>query len=183
MFAAVARFFCDFSETPLPVSWFTQGTLYPGGHGSEERQSVVPLHDEDNGVVVSMHCLESHGEHLLPQFTVYCEDLKETYGDHDYASLMNTTFGLVPAGRSPATYRLAEVMGAGAIPVIVARDFVPPFREQIDWASFSFAFAPDQVGPGMVEMLRAVPQAQLREMQVGGGNRGIRPACAPLCLA
>lgn len=154
-----------------------QGTLYPGGHGAEERQSVLPLHDEANGVVVSMHCLESHGEHLLPQFVVYCQQLKETYHDHDYASLMNTTFGLVPAGRSPATFRLAEVMGAGAIPVLVTRDFVPPFREQIDWASFSFAFAPDQVGPEMMATLRAIPQAQLQEMQVGDGNSNRRPAC------
>jgi len=58
-------------------------------------------------------------------------------------------------------------MSAGAIPVFVGRDMVPPFREQFDWPSFSFWFAPDQVGPAMVATLRAVPQAQLEKMQVG----------------
>lgn len=36
-------------------------------------------------------------------------------------------------------------MSAGSIPVFVVRDFVRPFREQIDWPSFSFMFTPDQV--------------------------------------
>lgn len=121
-------------------------------------------------MIISMHCFENHGEHLLPENTEYCQQLKGKYNGHDYASLLNTTFGLVPAGRSPGTYRLAEVMGAGAIPVIVARDVVPPFREQYDWASFSFTFAPDQVGPEMMVTLRTIPQAQLEEMQVGKGK-------------
>ena len=89
---------------------------------------------------------------------------------------MNTTFGLVPGGRSPGTYRLAEVMSAGAIPVFVARDIIEPFREQYDWPSFSFAFAPTDVLPSLVETLRAVSPEQLAEMQVrrrtGGGERG-----------
>lgn len=144
-----------------------QGTVYLDGHGSEERLSIVPLQDEANGVIASMRCHEIHGKHLLPENKEYCQQLVDTYNDHDYASLLNSTFGLVPAGRSPGTYRLAEVMGAGAIPVVVARDVVPPFREQYDWASFSFTFAPDQVGPEMVATLRAVPPEQLEEMQVG----------------
>lgn len=144
-----------------------QGTVYLSGHGSEERFSIAPLQDEANGVIVSMHCFENHREHLLTENMEYCQQLKDTYDDHDFASLLNTTFGLVPAGRSPGTYRLAEVMGAGAIPVIVARDVVPPFSEQYDWAAFSFTFAPDQVGPDMMATLRAIPQTQLEEMQVG----------------
>lgn len=32
---------------------------------------------------------------------------------------MNTTFALLPAGRSPATYRLAEALSAGALPVFI----------------------------------------------------------------
>ena len=90
---------------------------------------------------------------------------------------MNTTFGLVPGGRSPGTYRLAEVMSAGAIPVFVARDIIQPFREQFDWPSFSFAFAPTDVWSSMIKTLRAVPPDQLAEMQVRreggrGGRRG-----------
>lgn len=150
----------------------TQGTAYLSLHGSEERLSVVPLNDEEHGVVMSMHCFEKHGEHLLPENVEFCQSLKSRYDNYDYGSLMETTFGLVPAGRSPGTYRLAEVMGAGAIPVIVARDVVPPFREHFDWPSFSFTFAPDQVGTFMMDVLRAVPQAQLEEMQVGASGPG-----------
>ncbi len=126
----------------------------------------MPLHDESNRVIVAMHCLESHGEHLLPEFLTYCQQLKDGYDDYDYASLMNTTFGLVPAGRSPASYRLAEVMGSGAIPVLVARDYVLPFREQIDWSAFSFLFSPDRVELDMMATLRGISQRQLEEMQV-----------------
>lgn len=78
---------------------------------------------------------------------------------------MNTTFALVPAGRSPGTFRLGEVMSAGAIPVFVARDYVRPFREQFDWPSFSFMFSPEQVET-MMATLRAVSPEKVVEMQV-----------------
>lgn len=143
-----------------------KGSVYLSGHGSEERMSLVPLHDEQHGVVISVHCFDKHGEHLLPENVEYCQSLSNRYDDYDYGNLMNTTFGLVPSGRSPGTFRLGEVMSAGAIPVFVGRDLVPPFRERFDWPSFSFSFSPDQVGAYMVETLRAVPRAQLDEMQV-----------------
>lgn len=128
--------------------------------------SLVPIQDEANGVIASMHCFELHHEELLAQNVEYCETLKGRYYDHDYDSLMNTTFGLVPAGRSPGTYRLAEVMSAGAIPVFVARDIIRPFSEQFDWPSFSFVFAPSQVEETMMDTLRAVSPERLAEMQV-----------------
>lgn len=69
-------------------------------------------------------------------------------------------------------------MSAGAIPVFVVRDWVKPFQEQVDWSSFSFSFTPDAVGPAMVEMLRAVPPDELKEMQV----RCVFNAIAPCFL-
>lgn len=131
---------------------------------------MLTLHDEANGVVVSMHCLESHGEHLLPEYVDYCQQLKDTFQEYDYDILMNTTFGLIPAGRQPATFRLAEVMSAGAIPVFVARDVVLPFREQIDWPSFSFLFSPETVESDMMRTLKAFSSTELRQMQVGGSS-------------
>ena len=158
---------CGIDSTPYHYPSRTQGSVYLSGRGSEERMSLVPLHDEARRVIMSLHCFETHGEHLFPENVEYCESLRATYDDYDYFSLMNTTFGLVPAGRQPSTYRLGEVMGAGVIPVIIARDIVPPFREQFDWSAFSFWFTPDQVASEMLPTLRAVPQAQLEEMQVG----------------
>eukprot|EP00904_Undaria_pinnatifida_P007033 jgi/Undpi1/345/HiC_scaffold_1.g00341.m1 len=142
-----------------------KGTLYLKHHGSEERVSLLPLHDEANGIITALSCFELHGDHLLEENIEYCKSLKQRYDNFDYNDLMNTTFGLVPGGRSPGTYRLAEVMSAGAIPVFVARDIIEPFREQYDWPSFSFAFAPTDVLPSLVETLRAVSPEQLAEMQ------------------
>lgn len=131
--------------------------------------ALAPLHDEANGVIIELHCFDLHGEDLLPNNVDFCQALKDRDQHHDYQQILNTTFGLVPAGRSPGTFRLAEVMGAGAIPVIVARDVIRPFREQFDWPSFSFMFAPDEVG-SMIETLRAVPPEDLLEMQVSAGG-------------
>eukprot|EP00903_Cladosiphon_okamuranus_P016254 g14992.t1 len=165
---APKKYFHHLANTaPLDRDFFLtfKGSVYLSQHGSEERLSLLPLNDEKHGVVISVHCFDKHGEHLLLENVDFCQSLKDRYGNYDYGDLMATTFGLVPAGRSPGTYRLAEVMGAGAIPVIVARDYVPPFREHFDWPSFSFTFAPDQVGPYMMDTLRAVSQRQLEEMQ------------------
>ena len=60
----------------------------------------------------------------------------------------------------------SQVMSAGTIPVFVVRDWIKPFQEQVDWPSFSFTFSPDQLGPEMVDVLKAVPADQLIEMQV-----------------
>lgn len=71
--------------------------------------SMVPIHDEAQGVITAMHCFELHDEHLLPENVKFCEQLKARYDDYSYDELMNTTFGLIPGGRSPGTYRLGEV--------------------------------------------------------------------------
>lgn len=160
----VVNFFRTFNVLGIPHR--KQGGVYLSLQGSEERMGLVPLHDEENGVIMSLHCFEKHGEHLFPENLEYCKALHDRYSQHDYRSLMNTTFGLVPAGRSPGTFRLGEVMSAGSIPVFVGRDMVLPFPEKIDWSSFSFIFAPDRVGPDMVKTLQAVPRAKLEEMQV-----------------
>lgn len=57
-------------------------------------------------------------------------------------------------------------MSAGAIPVLVVRDWVRPFEELVDWPSFSFIFSPDQVET-IVPTLRAIRPEKLRTMQVG----------------
>lgn len=77
--------------------------------------SLVPLHDPSNGVVASLHCFEKHNEHVLPSNIGPCKTLRSYYDDHGYTELMNTTFGIVPAGRSPGTYRLAEVSVKGTV--------------------------------------------------------------------
>ena len=48
-----------------------------------------------------------------------CRRFNRDYHTTSYDDLMNTTFALVPSGRSPATYRLAEALSAGALPVFI----------------------------------------------------------------
>lgn len=48
-----------------------------------------------------------------------CQSSQKGYDETSYADLMNTTFALLPAGRSPATYRLGEALSAGALPVFI----------------------------------------------------------------
>ncbi|CAM9963910.1 unnamed protein product [Ectocarpus sp. 4 AP-2014] len=142
-----------------------KGTLYLRGYGLEERSAVSRVHDPANGVVSVIKCSNMHGDENLPENQDYCQRSRKRYDLYDYDQLMNTTFALVPAGRSPGSFRLGEIMSAGAIPVFVVRDWIKPFQEQIDWPSFSFVFSPDDVGPIMMETLRAVEPAQLLEMQ------------------
>lgn len=75
--------------------------------------SLVPLHDPASGIAVVMHCFENHGAHLRPENVEECSRLRSTYDDFTYDDLLNSTFGLVPAGRSPASFRLGEVRHSG----------------------------------------------------------------------
>lgn len=71
-----------------------------------------------------------------------------------------------PPSRPRVLKREKQVISAGAIPVFIATTSIRPFREQIDWSAFSFTFAPNEVGPEMIKVLRAVPSGELEEMQV-----------------
>lgn len=69
------------------------------------------IHDEENGVIVGLKCHELHGQQLLPENYKFCQEMGARNDKFDYKSLMSTTFGLIPGGRSPGTYRLGEVSG------------------------------------------------------------------------
>ncbi|CAM9527495.1 unnamed protein product [Choristocarpus tenellus] len=137
-----------------------KGSFYPTGSGHLDRTAALLLGEIATGdadVVILLRCKGNNCggyEHLRPLFNSY-----------KFNDLMNTTFALVPGGRSPATYRLAEALSAGAIPVFLQVDFVAPFMEQIPWSQFSFSFSPDDV-QNIFPTLRAVLPQQLMEMQV-----------------
>lgn len=62
-------------------------------------------------MIIALKCHELHGQQLLPQNYKFCQTMGARNALFDYKSLMNSTFGLVPGGRSPGTYRLGEVSG------------------------------------------------------------------------
>ncbi|CAM9463743.1 unnamed protein product [Laminaria digitata] len=144
-----------------------KGTLYLSGNGHLERTAVRNLGEaaaNDPSVVVVEKCQTRHNEHLQSRNVELCEGLKRDYDKTDYGDLMNTTFALVPAGRSPATYRLGEALSAGAIPVFIHQNFVKPFPGKIPWSTFSFS-VPAEESPSIIDTLRAVPVEKLAKMQ------------------
>ena len=44
----------------------------------------------------------------------------------------------MPGGYHPGSGRLAEVLSAGCIPVLVGDDYVLPFNAVLDWSSLAF---------------------------------------------
>eukprot|EP00752_Nemacystus_decipiens_P005374 g4874.t1 len=62
-------------------------------------------HDERNGIVSVLRCFEQHGEHRWPENFDYCAQAWLGYSAYSYEDLMNSTSALVPAGRSPGTFR------------------------------------------------------------------------------
>eukprot|EP00904_Undaria_pinnatifida_P002679 jgi/Undpi1/12411/HiC_scaffold_5.g02083.m1 len=155
---------------------FAEGNLYLSGNGLLERTAVRNLGEaavNDTSVVVVEQCQTRHKEHLQSRNKDLCQDLQREYDKTDYEDLMNTTFALIPAGRSPATYRLGEALSAGAIPVFIHQNFVKPFPGKIPWSTFSFTF-PAEESSQIINTLRRVPVEKLAEMQVkkkGVGRR------------
>ena len=133
-----------------------------------ERTAVRTVADtatDPSGVVVVEMCDRFHGEPERPRNLKMCQGLQKEYDKTDYGDLMNTTFALLPAGRSPATYRLGEALSAGAIPVFIHQNFVKPFPGRIPWQTFSFTF-PAEEAPRIIDTLRAVSPRKLAKMQV-----------------
>ena len=52
---------------------------------------------------------------------------------YDFNELMDTAYAIVPHGHSRWTRRLGEIIGAGAVPVILSDGYILPFSEIIDW--------------------------------------------------
>ena len=108
------------------------------------------------------------------RFRALCARLERSYPHApEYDALLNTTFAIVASGRQPATYRLDEVMAAGAIPVLITGDrvtglpYILPFQEVVPWHEISFHFPWREV-PRLVDVLARVSDDEIARMQAGG---------------
>ncbi|WP_338430028.1 exostosin domain-containing protein [Synechococcus elongatus] len=62
-----------------------------------------------------------------------------------YTNLIaRSRFSAAPRGHDIFSYRLLEVMAGGAVPVVLADDWVLPFSELLDWSEFSLQITEDQ---------------------------------------
>ena len=94
-----------------------------------------------------------------------CTERKATASQWDYKTLMLTsTFSVAPAGNGLHSFRLAEAIFFGSIPVIVDDEIVLPFCSALDWRRFSVRITSDQV-PNLPSILRAIPHERVVAMQ------------------
>ena len=166
--------------------WLTfKGSLYVDEGEGSQRAALFALASSSNAgggragsaweekrVEVFQNCHKA-SRTASAQTRNLCERLAREFNSAPtYADLLNTTFALVPAGRQPASYRLAEVMAAGAIPVFVSGDrltsspYVRPFGEVIDWSSISLHFSWADV-PAIPQTLRRLSAKQVLAMRRG----------------
>ena len=78
--------------------------------------------------------------------------------------MLTSTFSAAPAGNGLHSYRLAEAIFLGSIPVIVDAKLILPFCSVLDWRAFSVRITPDQL-PQLPALLRALPPARVAAMQ------------------
>ena len=83
----------------------------------------------------------------------------------DYKTLMLTSvFSVAPAGNGLHSFRLAEAIFFGSIPVIVDDQILLPFCQVLDWRRFSVRIRSEQI-PQLAQILKAIPPAKVAEMQ------------------
>lgn len=88
-----------------------------------------------------------------------------------YREMRRATFCLCPSGWSPWSRRFYEAILVGSIPIIIPGDFVPPFRERLDYSRFTLTVSAEEI-PTLEARVRAIPQEQVQRMQ--GALREVR---------
>ena len=106
----------------------------------------------------------------------YKKDIrKDGFGDssggkvddsNNYKGVMkDSVFAGSPRGDLLFSYRFSEILSAGAIPVVYADGWLPPFNEHVvDWSKCA-VFIPESHYDKTGEILRAIPEETRCEMQ------------------
>lgn len=146
-------------------------------------------------VGVYLHCFEprtgSRRRNSAPDSSMGEQCLRSAARERlgpSYSELLNTTFALCPAGRSPASYRMSEALASGAIPVFLSGAgrhqvggeaghgaYVPPLGDVVRWEQMSLhvhhAHLYAMNATRLVALLSAVSAEEMLAMQ-----RGVREA-------
>lgn len=118
-------------------------------------------------VVVVLTCQGKTNTKFLkthPGLGIGCNEGQELYDSYDYMELMNSTFALAPAGRSPASYRMFEAMSNGAIPILIADNYVKPFETLIQWQYCILQFPTNEVHR-ILPTLRTLARKEVEDRQ------------------
>ncbi|MCO5585841.1 hypothetical protein L7F22_039774 [Adiantum nelumboides] len=93
-----------------------------------------------------------------------CGEDELHYKQYQFKELMNSTFGLAPAGTSAASYRLIETISAGAIPVLVSDNYVKPFEGLIQWHRCALQFPTSEIAR-ILPALQAMSREEMEGRQ------------------
>jgi Exostosin family len=132
------------------------------------RQALAPLHNNKTVIILPRFEREdSSKSHASTPAAVGDNDatIQEKYR----AILQQSQFAAVPRGDYLYTYRLVEVLSAGAIPVILADDWVLPFHNSVvDWTQMA-VILPESRAPFVLDYLSlanitAAQQCRMRQL-------------------
>jgi hypothetical protein len=140
-----ARKECDFDKRDLRVSF--SGHLDPDGL----RQSIFDLSGLPG--TDKWHIFQTSGY-----------GVQDTQMDY-HEMLQRSTFAFAPRGDEHYTFRLTEILAAGAVPVIIDDDILPPYNVPLsDWA----LRVPESNVPSVVEMINSAKKEDICRMQKNG---------------
>eukprot|EP00927_Polykrikos_kofoidii_P001236 TRINITY_DN10446_c0_g1_i1.p1 TRINITY_DN10446_c0_g1~~TRINITY_DN10446_c0_g1_i1.p1 ORF type:complete len:521 (+),score=100.64 TRINITY_DN10446_c0_g1_i1:42-1604(+) len=109
------------------------------------KEAFSKLHQKDVAVEFTDHT------------TVFHSGAKESDADRFNLLLSNTAFGLVPRGDGRWSYRLAEVVGACVVPVIISDGLTLPFQEIINWNGAVLRI-PESFAVNATKIMEALPK-------------------------
>lgn len=156
---------------PLDRKYFLtfRGLRYLGAAGEGTFRSHDSFREMHNGkdVIVATSC--NHGINDMirkedPKLGVHCDEDNLVHANYSFNDLMNSTFGLVPAGIQPASYRFIEVLSAGTVPVLIADNYVKPFDTLIHWHTCLLQFPTTEMHR-IVATVRAMKQEEILKRQ------------------
>eukprot|EP00537_Pseudo-nitzschia_pungens_P019656 CAMPEP_0172403968 /NCGR_PEP_ID=MMETSP1061-20121228/61305_1 /TAXON_ID=37318 /ORGANISM="Pseudo-nitzschia pungens, Strain cf. pungens" /LENGTH=250 /DNA_ID=CAMNT_0013138561 /DNA_START=18 /DNA_END=770 /DNA_ORIENTATION=+ len=116
------------------------------------------LHHEPD-VVMDVQCKHKTLWGDTVTFATYDNSSQDNFDD----LMVNSTFAFCPGGSHVTSFRLTEVLSAGAIPVLLP-EIVTPFYPELDWSDCVIRVSQARI-VDLPRMLRAIPPERVRERQ------------------
>lgn len=148
---------------PQTLKGGNQSDLDIGNLPPEERDFLAFYAGQMHGVVRPV--LIHHWKDKDPSMKVYEVLPPEIANNISYAQHMKRSrYCLCPKGFEVNSPRIVEAILSGCVPVIIADNFVLPFRDVLDWTKFSITVAEKDI-PRLKRILTRIPDGTYRSMQ------------------
>jgi hypothetical protein len=130
------------------------------GRGGAGRERLGNIRNDNDDMYIRIRNQKSYiGD-------IRAADASSAGDSMDYKRVMkDSIFAGAPRGDNLFSYRFAEILSAGTIPVVYADHWVPPFdKSVVDWAKCA-VFIPESEYDKTGDILRAIPDEVRCEMQ------------------